>query len=371
MITNETITARFAADRHATIAWKNQLSADLDAIVTAYGAADKPADTIATVAAEIGIDRVRAIIATLTVYRVAMRDRRIGDDTAAWAQTIADALDADAAERVGLITDTIHPAHLDQLARAAAEYVEPETAPAAEPETVETKAYRMSYRDGRGGYPEIIVLAESAEQATAYYTAEYGVTVVSCDETSWPTPEQPRGIVPIGWTAADAETETETTPAAEPETEATETTETTERAEVPEIIARMVEIIISAPARSAWARGVRAYAAELCGNLRRAATYAAEAGTPSPLTDRETVRAALLNGARDWSEYSWSGCALIYDGHIAARVCTPSELRRTHGGQRDPNPRETWLDVQARALYQAGAVVLAAYGKVTREGVRA
>ena len=133
MITNETITARFAADRHAAIAWKKQLSADLNAIVTAYGAADKPADTIATAAAEIGIDRVRAIIATLAVYRVAMHDRRIGDDTAAWAQTIADALDADAAERVGLITDAIHPAHLDQLARAAAEYVAPETA-----ETTET-----------------------------------------------------------------------------------------------------------------------------------------------------------------------------------------------------------------------------------------
>lgn len=164
---------------------------------------------------------------------------------------------------------------------------------------------------------------------------------------------------------AETEQDAETAPAAEPETE------TTERAETPEIIARMVEIIISAPARSAWARGVRAYAAELCGNLRRAATYAAETGTPSPLTDRETVRAALLNGARDWSEYSWSGCALIYDGHIAARVCTPSELRRTHGGQRDPNPRETWLDVQARALYQAGEVVLAAYDKAAREEARA
>ncbi len=137
MITNNTITARFAADRHTTIAWKRQLSADLDAIVTAYGAADKPADTIAAAAAEIGIDRVRAIVATLAAYRVAMHDRRIGDDTAAWAQTIADALDADAAERVGLITDAIHPAHLDQLARAAAEYVEleTETTPAAEPET--------------------------------------------------------------------------------------------------------------------------------------------------------------------------------------------------------------------------------------------
>lgn len=140
MITNETITARFAADRHATIAWKQQLSADLDVIVAAYGAADKPADTIAAAAAEIGIDRVRAIIATLTVYRVAMYDRRISDDTAAWAQTIADALDADAAQRVGLISDAIHPAHLDQLARAAAEYVEPETETTAETETTERAA---------------------------------------------------------------------------------------------------------------------------------------------------------------------------------------------------------------------------------------
>ena len=176
----------------------------------------------------------------------------------------------------------------------------------------------------------------------------------------------------------DAEEETtettetaETTEAAETEQAADAETETTERAEVPEIIARMAEIITAAPARSAWARGVRAYASELCRNLRSAAAYAAETGAPSPLTDHETVRAALLNGARDWSEYSWSGCALICDGHIAARVCTPSELRRTHGGQRDPNPREAWLDVQARALYQAGAVVLAAYDRTAREGARA
>lgn len=167
-------------------------------------------------------------------------------------------------------------------------------------------------------------------------------------------------------TAPAAETETtETAPAAEPEAE------TAERAEAPEIIARMAEIIEVLPARSAWSRAIKEYAAELLSNLRGAAAYAAETGTPSPLTDHEAVRAALLNGARDWSEYSWSGCALIYDGDIAARVCAPSELRRTHGGQRDPNPRETWLDVQARALYQAGAVVLAAYGKVTREGARA
>lgn len=62
---------------------------------------------------------------------------------------------------------------------------------------------------------------------------------------------------------------------------------------------------------------------------------------------------AALNGSRDWSEYSWGGSALVYDGDIAAALCTPSELKKTRNGERRPNSREEWLDVQARALYQA------------------
>ena len=61
----------------------------------------------------------------------------------------------------------------------------------------------------------------------------------------------------------------------------------------------------------------------------------------------------MLNGARDWNAYSWGGSALIYDGDIAERLCTPSELKRTRHGERRPNSREEWLDTQARALYQA------------------
>ena len=67
----------------------------------------------------------------------------------------------------------------------------------------------------------------------------------------------------------------------------------------------------------------------------------------------KNIKKALLNGAQDWNEYSFAGCALIYNRDIAERLCTPSELRKTQGGKRRPNSRETWLDVQARALYQA------------------
>ena len=249
------------------------------------------------------------------------------------------------------------------------------------------KTYDSTYSNGNGIYSANLVIAESAEQATAYYTAK-GREVIGCTETmSRPKPGQPVVTVPEGWTAPAAETETETAPAAEPETETetaeaetaetettptaeAETVETTEGAEADVIIACMAWIIAATPAHSAWARGVRAYATELCNSLRGAAAYAAETGTPSPLTDRETVRAALLNGARDWSEYSRGGCALIYDGDIAARCCNPSELRRTHGGEKRANAREDWLDVQARALYQAGAVLMAAYDTAVREGAR-
>lgn len=101
------------------------------------------------------------------------------------------------------------------------------------------------------------------------------------------------------------------------------------------------------PARSAWDKGVRTYALDLIDNLDRD-TY----------TDYQDVIAALLNGATNWMQYSYGGCALIYDRDIAACLCTPSEYTRKRGGELAPNSRETWLDVQARALGHAQAMIL-------------
>lgn len=99
--------------------------------------------------------------------------------------------------------------------------------------------------------------------------------------------------------------------------------------------------------RSAWDGGVTAYAHDLLDDVE----YAARDGqTLETISDWKEV---MLNGASDWIEYSYSGNALIYDGDIANRLCTPSELKRKRNGELNPNSRETWLDVQARALYQA------------------
>ena len=106
--------------------------------------------------------------------------------------------------------------------------------------------------------------------------------------------------------------------------------------------------------RSAWSAGVKTYANEILDNL---AAAEAEHRINMTIATRHDLETAALNGADNWNVYSWGGCSLIYNGDIAATLCTPSELKRTRNGERRPNSRENWLDVQARALYQAYKMV--------------
>lgn len=77
----------------------------------------------------------------------------------------------------------------------------------------------------------------------------------------------------------------------------------------------------------------------------------------------EATEKNLLNGANNWGEYSHGGNSLIYDYEIAERLATPSEIKsrtRKDGLSSMANAKETWLDVQARALYQASRNILEA-----------
>ena len=185
-----------------------------------------------------------------------------------------------------------------------------------------------------------LVKAESKEQALAYF-AEIEPAAEICgaalDQCNLERRGCPVEIVPDGWTPAPAEAETADKATAD-------------------ILAAASAVIENKPARSAWVRGVKAYALELLDNLVEL--------TADQLADPAAVRAALLNGAQDWQEYSDGGCSLIYDPDIAARVCTPYELKRTRNGEHYPNSREIWLDVQARALSQAARLVCEAVGEV-------
>ena len=49
---------------------------------------------------------------------------------------------------------------------------------------------------------------------------------------------------------------------------------------------------------------------------------------------------------------------MVYDGDIAERLCSPSELKKVKGGDRNPNSRENWIEAQARALHQASSMIM-------------
>lgn len=100
-------------------------------------------------------------------------------------------------------------------------------------------------------------------------------------------------------------------------------------------------------ARSQWKKGVLEYAVELAEQL---CEYREE-------TSKIFLQTHLLNGAISWKEYSWGGNSLIYNEDIAKRLATKSEIksRTNKAGHLNSwaNAKEQWLDVQARALYQA------------------
>ena len=121
-------------------------------------------------------------------------------------------------------------------------------------------------------------------------------------------------------------------------------------------IAEIRQEIENKKPRSAWDKGVKEYALEMLEDMENERKLAKE-------TDMAvypaTLEAELLNGAMNWKQFSWGGCSLVYDMQIAKRLCSPSELKKTRNGEKQPNANEQWLDVQTRALHQAENMIYA------------
>lgn len=260
-------------------------AAERDTLVDFHCKSFGPAATVADLVEAIGYENAAEIVAIMVIAKGTW-DERISSKARAWAADLVTITADELHDVLGLYySDSIHPAHMDQIARAMMKYTPAETETAEAP-------------------------AESPAEATERKEAP---------ETTNSTPD----------TESPAETE------AEP-------------AKTIDCIRATLE---AEPARSAWARGVKEYAAELLDGLEEAI----DGGwfDPDNLAAPRLVARALLNGAGDWGQYSWGGCSLIYNEDIARRLCSPSELKKTRDGERRPNAREDWLDTQARALYQA------------------
>lgn len=190
--------------------------------------------------------------------------------------------------------------------------------------------FKVTYQHSESVYSSNIAHAETAADVTAHYNRYEWVDVQPAE--SWEVDAAARRGMPI----------VEIDP--QPVEDAAEEQEEQEMT----VYEKMIEELNARTDRSAWNKGVTVYAVELVEELEERAAYEGR----NPEAGKE-CRESMLNGATDWGGYSWGGSSLIYNGDIAERLCTPSELKKTRNGERRPNSREEWLDVQARALYQA------------------
>ena len=190
--------------------------------------------------------------------------------------------------------------------------------------------FNVSFQYSESVYCANIAHAETVADVEAHYS-EYAWVSVS-PAADYEVEEARRRGKPI--------VEVDPQPVEEPKGEQEEKTMT--------VFEKMITELEARKDRSAWDKGVTLYAVELVEELRERAEYEGR----NPEAGKE-CREWMLNGAQDWNAYSWGGSSLIYNGDIAERLCTPSELKKTRNGERRPNSREEWLDTQARALFQA------------------
>ena len=111
-------------------------------------------------------------------------------------------------------------------------------------------------------------------------------------------------------------------------------------------------IIDNKKTRGAWNNGVKVYALFLLEGVILE--------EDDPVYTVPGLKDRLLNGAKNWQHYAAGGGGFVYNYEIARTLCTPAQLKRytyKEGGLEDPNRYETWIDVEARALFQAWLLI--------------
>lgn len=316
---------------------------------TTQATTNKPADTVNAFASAVGLDTAAYCIAAM-VRRVRF-DGRISRYAKAWADGL-EGLDMpiDWMQAVQeCYSPAIHPAHLSQLAEAMQERLK-QPDPEGSQEEPQEEADPYMIQDIFAAAVSVLPASDIDHHATDLYLRKTPISSglveryrFRCNVTTFCATDG-SGMwydVPFAYT-----------PEWERHAAFVSSIRGGEWAKLAApIISYARASLEEEKQRSAWNRGVSAYALEMLDCIE--ADISAGYFAPADLCDPSALEKAILNGASDWGQYSWGGCSLCYDSDIAARLCTPSELKRTHNGERRPNSREEWLDTQARALSQA------------------
>lgn len=96
--------------------------------------------------------------------------------------------------------------------------------------------------------------------------------------------------------------------------------------------------------RGQWNKATAYYADFLLDSYIEICKWCADQNAAIPALSLDLV----LNGASGWHQYSYGGCALVYDGDIAKVVFTPAQFAKWEQGRKVT--AEPLLGIQARAL---------------------
>lgn len=102
-------------------------------------------------------------------------------------------------------------------------------------------------------------------------------------------------------------------------------------------------------ARGAYQRGVYEYAFELLDNI--ADNYITTAEELEHLESITNLKERALNGAENWTQYSWGGCSLCYNYDILSRLFCKSIVKKYENA--DTVRGRHLLDWQALAISKA------------------
>lgn len=96
--------------------------------------------------------------------------------------------------------------------------------------------------------------------------------------------------------------------------------------------------------RGQWNKATAYYAYFLLDSYIEICKWHADQNEAIPALSLDIV----LNGASGWHQYSYGGCAQVYDGDIAKVVFIPAQFAKWEQGRKVT--AEPLLDIQARAL---------------------
>lgn len=106
-----------------------------ETLIDCHRTSSRPAETVAAAVAALGYETAREIVA-LVVTAKGEWDQRISETARAWAFELTGTTYGDLSARYFYYPDEIHPAHMEQIARAMMAY-QPEPEPAEAPAPVE------------------------------------------------------------------------------------------------------------------------------------------------------------------------------------------------------------------------------------------